>query len=160
MLRETTKKNQFKLGVNFDYSLLSAIIKLNNENNENKVTELYGSIAKHAELAARPDFRLPKIEDEDLERYVALAKANGIDFNYTLNSFMPYGSKVEFNKNPNEFLLTHDFGEDFKELNEVPIDQIFTFKNIWNSLSDENKNILINYIKGLNKLAHKYIDSD
>ena len=99
MLRETTKKNQFKLGVNFDYSLLSAIIKLNNENKESKVTELYGSIAKHADLSARPDFRLPKIEDEDLERYVALAKANGIDFNYTLNSFMPYGSKVEFNKN-------------------------------------------------------------
>ena len=68
--------------------------------------------------------------------------------------------EVEFNKNPNEFLLTHDFGEDFKELYEVPIDQIFTFMNIWNSLSDENKNILINYIKGLNKLAHKYIDSD
>ena len=68
--------------------------------------------------------------------------------------------ELAFNKDPNEFLLTHDFGEDFKELNEVPIDQIFTFKNIWNSLSDENKNILINYIKGLNKLAHKYIDSD
>lgn len=65
-----------------------------------------------------------------------------------------------FNKDPNEFLLTHDFGEDFKELNEVPIDQIFTFKNIWNSLSDDNKTILINYIKGLNKLAHKYIESD
>ena len=68
--------------------------------------------------------------------------------------------EVAFNENPNEFLLTHDFEEDFKELNEVPIDQIFTFRNIWNSLSDENKNILINYIKGLNKLAHKYIDSD
>lgn len=68
--------------------------------------------------------------------------------------------EVTFNKDPNEFLLTHDFGEDFKELNEVPIDQIFAFKNIWNSLSDDNKTILINYIKGLNKLAHKYIESD
>ena len=79
---------------------------------------------------------------------------------YSVLDSRVHALEVAFNKDPNEFLLTHDFGEDFKELNEVPIDQIFTFKNIWNSLSDENKNILINYIKGLNKLAHKYIDSD
>jgi collagenase-like PrtC family protease len=101
MLRETCKKNQFKLGVNFDDSLLNIIIKLNNESQDNKITELYGSIAKHAELTARPDFRLPDVGDKQLEEYVNIAKANGIDFNYTLNSFMPYGSKVELNKNLN-----------------------------------------------------------
>ena len=73
--------------------------------------------------------------------------------------------EVEFNKNPNEFLLTHDFGEDFKELNEVPIDQIFTFKNIWNSLSDENKNILINLSEtfdsySLSRLINDYLNVD
>lgn len=102
MLRETCKGNQFKLGVNFDTELLSIICKLNNLDNKNKITELYGSIAEHAALAARPDFRLPDIKHTQLESYIAQARAYGIDFNYTLNSIMPYGSKIELNKNIND----------------------------------------------------------
>lgn len=66
--------------------------------------------------------------------------------------------KTKFDENPEEFLLTHDFKDDLKDLNEVPIDQIFIFKNIWKQLSQDNKNILINYVNGLNKLALKYLD--
>lgn len=101
MLRETCKKNQFKLGTNFDWKLLPIIYNLNNLSEENKITELYGSIAIHSELAARPDFRLPNIGFREFENYIADAKRYGLDFNYTLNSFMPYGSKINLNKNIN-----------------------------------------------------------
>ena len=66
--------------------------------------------------------------------------------------------KNQFDTNPELFLLNHDFKEDLKDLKEVPIDQIFIFKNIWKQLNQDNKNILINYINGLNKLALKYLD--
>lgn len=66
--------------------------------------------------------------------------------------------KTQFEENPENFLLNHDFKEDLTDLKEVPIDQIFIFKNIWKQLNQENKIILINYINGLNKLALKYLD--
>lgn len=66
--------------------------------------------------------------------------------------------KNKFDENPEEFLLNHNFKEDLKDLDDVPIDQIFIFKNIWKQLSQDNKNILINYINGLNKLSLKYLN--
>lgn len=87
-------KNNFKIGTNFDFDLLNKIIEINNKSeNGNKITEIYGSDRKHAYLAARPDFRLPEIEKDDFKKYVKIAKENGINFNYTMNSIMPYGSK-------------------------------------------------------------------
>lgn len=96
--------NNFKVGVNFDFELLNKIIELNKEQTNSKITELYGSIRQHSELAARPDFRLPDIELKDLEEYIKVAKYNNIDFNYTLNSIIPYGSKEEINKNINNIV--------------------------------------------------------
>lgn len=94
--------NSFKLGVNFDKSLLKKIVEVNKESKKGKVTELYGSDAAHSDLAARPMFRLPNIFEKELEEYVSIAKDNGIDFNYTLNSFMPYGSKINLNNHLSE----------------------------------------------------------
>lgn len=92
--------NNFKLGTNFDMELLKSVIALNNSiKNGNKITELYGSDRKHAMLAARPDFRLPDIDKKHFEEYVKFAKVNGINFNYTMNSISPYGSKKEVLKN-------------------------------------------------------------
>lgn len=90
--------NCFKVGVNFDFSLLNDIIELNKESEKGQITELYGSIREHSALAARPDFRLPDVTNIDLENYIKIAKDNGIDFNYTLNSILPYGSKSEMYK--------------------------------------------------------------
>jgi Collagenase and related proteases len=90
--------NKFKLGTNFDKKLIYEIIEINKQS-KNKVAELYGSIRKHAQLAARPDFRLPDISMYDLQNYVELCNSNGIDFNYTLNSIMPYGSKKNLDAN-------------------------------------------------------------
>ena len=99
MLREECKKNQFKLGINFDMNLLDEIIKLNNESKENKITELYGSDSNNSFLAARPAFRLPDVELEEMEAYIKKAKDNGIDFNYTMNSMFPFMSKKELCNN-------------------------------------------------------------
>lgn len=90
--------NNFKLGVNFDFDLLDNIIETNKKFENNKVIELYGSIQKDATLAARPDFRLPDISYGELEKYVKKALKANIKFNYTLNSILPYGSKVELVK--------------------------------------------------------------
>jgi len=90
--------NNFKVGVNFDFDLLQSIIELNKESTGGKITELYGSIRLHSALAARPDFRLPDVTQIQLEDYVRIANGNGIKFNYTLNSILPYGSKTEMYK--------------------------------------------------------------
>lgn len=92
--------NEFKIGTNFDFDLLNKIIEINKKS-ENKITEIYGSDRLHADLAARPDFRLPDVNDEDFANYIQMAKDNGINFNYTMNSIMPYGSKNELAKNVN-----------------------------------------------------------
>jgi len=89
--------NKFKLGTNFDFALLGEIKSMNEEfKGKSQVTEIYGSTRGHSELAARPDFRLPFIGSLKLEKYVYEAKNIGVDFNYTLNSFFPYGSKEKF----------------------------------------------------------------
>ena len=87
--------NEYKVGVNFDEKLLDKIIELNSKFENSKITELYGSNLETADLAARPDFRLPDIDFNNIERYVRKAKENGINFNFTLNSIMPFGSKIE-----------------------------------------------------------------
>lgn len=94
--------NEFKLGINFDMDLLDSIIKLNASSSKNKVTELYGSDRYHAQLAARPSFRLPGIKSSQLEEYVMTAREAGINFNYTMNSIMPYGSKRWLAENVSE----------------------------------------------------------
>jgi len=96
--------NCFKVGVNFDFDLLNKIIDLNQAELNGIITELYGSIRRHSELAARPDFRLPDIDLNAFENYVKKAKAYGIDFNYTLNSIIPYGSKKEINEHLNDII--------------------------------------------------------
>lgn len=94
--------NNFKVGTNFDMDLLKSIIELNKASDKNKVTELYGSDRAHAALAARPDFRLPDVDKGSFEEYVKVAADNGIGFNYTMNSIIPYGSKREFAFNQQE----------------------------------------------------------
>lgn len=86
--------NHFKIGTNFDMSLIKTVAELNTKYEEkSKVTEFYGSIAQDSELAARPAFRLPGVAREQFEQFVADASAIGVMTNYTLNSFLPYGSK-------------------------------------------------------------------
>lgn len=66
--------------------------------------------------------------------------------------------KNEFDTDPNAFLMNHDFKKDLSEFKGVPLDQIFVFKNIWSQLTKENKDILTNYIKGMNKIASQYLE--
>lgn len=89
-------QNNFKVGTNFDIELLKDLIELNKSSKKNKVTELYGSDRAHAMLAARPDFRLPDVDEDQFETYVKTATEAGIGFNYTMNSIIPYGSKLQF----------------------------------------------------------------
>lgn len=96
--------NNFKVGVNFDFDLLDKINELNQKNKNGKVTELYGSTAEWSSLAARPTFRLPDIDNITLRKYVDKVNSYGIDFNYTLNSFIPYGSKLECHRHINDIV--------------------------------------------------------
>ena len=94
--------NKFKVGTNFDLSLIEEVKKLNEEFEGNSVvTEFYGSTREHAKYAARPDFRLPDVSPMYLEKYVSESRKAGIAFNYTLNSIQPVGAKYEFAKQIN-----------------------------------------------------------
>ena len=102
--------NEFKIGTNFDRKLVDIIAKENEENAlGNRVVEMYGSIRAHADLSARPDFRLPDISIPDLVEYVDYAKKHGINFNYTLNSIQPMQSKRNFAEHVKDIKETIEF---------------------------------------------------
>lgn len=86
--------NTFKIGTNFDLALLDKIVELNKRYPNSLINEVYGSTREMAFVAARPDFRLPDVNNEQLEHYVARCNELGICFNYTFNSINP-GSKRE-----------------------------------------------------------------
>lgn len=93
----------FKIGCNFDYSLIDGIVELNKINENIQINELFGSDRDHAYLAARPVFRLPNISNDCLDKYVKKCKDSGIKFNYTMNNIYP-GSKRLLNTKKHEIL--------------------------------------------------------
>ena len=86
--------NTFKIGTNFDLALLDKIVELNERYPNSLINEVYGSTREMAFVAARPDFRLPDVDNEQLEHYVKRCNELSICFNYTFNSINP-GSKRE-----------------------------------------------------------------
>lgn len=84
----------YKLGCNFDFTLIDEIYALNEKYKDNnvRINELYGSDRQHSFLTARPPFRLPEIAKERFEDYIHQCNGIGVEFNYTLNAINP-GSK-------------------------------------------------------------------
>ena len=78
----------FKIGYNFNMKLPMLLDELNHkyEGTERRITEVYGSLARDAVWAARPDFRLPDLDYNALQWHVTALKTAGIGFNYTLNT--------------------------------------------------------------------------
>lgn len=89
--------NHFKVGTSFDMSVIDKVKELNEKYaGRSVVTEFYGSLRTDAQLAARPNFRLPDIDDERFISFVVGAHEIGVKVNYTVNSIMPFGSKRAF----------------------------------------------------------------
>ena len=88
--------NQFKVGCNFDMELIDKAIELNEKySGKAVVKEWFGSDAAHADVAARPPWRLQDISMEYLEKFVKKSLEHGIVFNYTMNSISPYNTKPD-----------------------------------------------------------------
>ena len=66
--------------------------------NHGRIVELFGSDRDTEEVTARPGWRLPKISKEYFADYVKKLNDIGVKFNFTMNSIIPYGSKVEMVK--------------------------------------------------------------
>lgn len=97
--------NHFKVGTNFDFELIKLFDSLNQKYDGTAIiSEVYGSDRAHAALAARPDFRLPDIDFDNIKRYVTDLHEVGIGFNYTMNSIFPYGSKKSFSDHKYEIM--------------------------------------------------------
>jgi len=75
----------YKVGCNFSEDLL-VFLSAQDNNAKNRVVEVYGSIADHSRLTARPVYRLPNITMDAFKNYVDSLKRYGIRFNYTLNA--------------------------------------------------------------------------
>lgn len=110
---------EFKLGTNFNFDILPVIQKLNSSYNDRKITEVYGSIRRHAFYAARPHFRIPEVSLEDLNDFVKRLHSIGVEMNYTFNSIFP-GSKAMFNNS----LFENEFIKYLNELFEIGVDRI------------------------------------
>lgn len=103
----------FKLGTSFDMSIIDIVDEANKKyKGKNRVTELYGSIAQHSALAARPSFRLPDKSLDELKEFIDAANAIGVEVNYTLNSFLPYGGKGEFVRHEKDVMTLIDWLQD------------------------------------------------
>jgi hypothetical protein len=86
-----TQTINYKLGCNFDESLIDRVKDLNatyKGKTNSVVNEFYGSDRDHSFLAARPGFRLPDVKDADLARYVRKCLDIDVGFNYTMNSII------------------------------------------------------------------------
>ena len=92
-------KNYYKVGCNFDPELINVVKELNEKyKNHGRIVELFGSDRDTEEVTARPGWRLPKISKEYFASYVKKLNDIGVKFNFTMNSIIPYGSKVEMVK--------------------------------------------------------------
>lgn len=92
-------KNYYKVGCNFDPELINVVKELNEKyKNHGRIVELFGSDRDTEEVTARPGWRLPKISKEYFADYVKKLNDIGVKFNFTMNSIIPYGSKVEMVK--------------------------------------------------------------
>lgn len=91
--------NFYKVGCNFDPELINVVKELNEKyKNHGRIVELFGSDRDTEEVTARPGWRLPKISKEYFADYVKKLNDIGVKFNFTMNSIIPYGSKVEMVK--------------------------------------------------------------
>ena len=93
----------------------------------------------------------------------------GIDFNHKkiihvfMNEILQYEQQI--NNRDEQFFLNFDFNKKYSNLNneindidknDISIDNIFQFKDNWRHLSEHNKNVIIDYMILLCKLAKAY----
>lgn len=80
-----------------------------------------------------------------------------------IKEILPYSNKI-YDRDYN-FFLNFDFNNKYKNLNnninkscnsDISIDRIFQFKDSWNKLTEYNKNIIIDYMIILCRIADKY----
>ena len=115
--------NQFKVGCNFDPSVIDKAVELNEKyKGKAEIKEWFGSDLQNHMVTARPQWRLPNIQQKDFEKFIRDSRDHGIVFNYTMNSIQPYGSKVEMLKHKKEI---QDFA---KYLEDIGVYRI-TFAN-------------------------------
>ena len=98
------------VGNNFDMKFIDILIKLNKkyEGQGIKVNEAFGSIrklrTKHI-TTARPDFRVPDIDENEFKNICKKLTDNGIRINYTINS--PLIDHKEITKTEVENFINH-----------------------------------------------------
>lgn len=78
--------SHYKIGCDFTDELLSLIKDTNEKQLQGRITEVFGSIAKHSRYRARPEYRIPDVSEKKLYSYIKKLLRLGIDFNYTLNA--------------------------------------------------------------------------
>lgn len=79
---------------------------------------------------------------------------------FFVKNFLKY--KNDLDQDPSTFLATHDLSADINTVGNMidikgfDLSQIFVFQQIWGTLSTDNKNIIISYMKYLFQLAELY----
>jgi collagenase-like PrtC family protease len=91
----SSKTVRYNLGCNFDPTLPARIAELNSKyaRTQRVISDVYGSDRAHAQLTARPAFRLPDITRHNFEDFVLKLNDVGVGFNYTLNAVHPYSKR-------------------------------------------------------------------
>lgn len=76
----------YKIGYNFDEKIIPHLERLNKDNKNAKIVSVYASALTDAWLSARPAYRLPNVEYNELKYHINMLHSIGIEFHYTLNA--------------------------------------------------------------------------
>lgn len=141
---------ELNVGTDFDISVLNSIIEMNEEHDDVKVTEVYGSLrSEYIDMpSARPDFRLSDSGRDNFEEFIRVAGEAGISINYTSNA--------SFSKSVDEYNLKREKIVDvFKYLESVGVKSVIIANPLLIELVSENTNlkIKVSTILGVNKAS-------
>lgn len=106
---------KYKVGYNFDDSIVKHIESLNKASEKAKITSVYASAHSDAWLSARPAHRLPFVEYNELKYHINMLHSIGVEFHYTLNATY-IGSKKDILSRLNDIICT------IKRLEEANVD--------------------------------------
>lgn len=78
--------NKFKVPAIFDKEYIDSLKQLNESYKNSKIIETYGCFPDDEIGSSRVGTQLPQIDYKALKEYIEYSKANGIDFNYIMNT--------------------------------------------------------------------------
>lgn len=129
---------KYKVGYNFDNSLVGFIDQINQRTIDAQIDSVYASIAMANKLTARPKYKLPDLSIDELEKHIDAIHKIGVKFIYPLNASY-IGSKNDIDSKAKEII------EFANNLQNIGVDGVIVSHPIIADLIHKNTNLELSY---------------